>query len=65
MDSSRNTKLRDRNQLIRIADNSAGGRETVREYESSGYADNEEEEKRIRQAEGFKFNNGFFPELFS
>jgi hypothetical protein len=33
---------------IRIADNSAGGWATVREYESSGYADNEEDEKRIK-----------------
>jgi hypothetical protein len=45
------TKLRERNKLMRIADNSAGGWATVREYESSGYADNEEDEKRIRQAE--------------
>ena len=44
-------KLRERNQLIRIADNSAGGWAIVREYESSGYAENEEDEKRIRQAE--------------
>ena len=42
------TKLRTRNKLIRIADNSAGSWATVREYESSGYADNEEDEKRIK-----------------
>jgi hypothetical protein len=36
---------------MRIADNSAGCWATVREYESSGYAYNEEDEKRIRQAE--------------
>ena len=46
-------KLRERNQLIRIPDNSAGGWATVREYESSGYADNEEDEKRIRQGPTF------------
>jgi hypothetical protein len=45
------TKLKELNQLIRIADNSTGGWATVREYESSGYADNEQDEKRIRQTE--------------
>jgi hypothetical protein len=44
-------KIIERNKFIRIADNSAGGWATVREYESSRYADNEEDEKCIRQAE--------------
>ena len=44
-------KITERNKFIRIADNSAGGWATVREYESSGYADNEEDGKCIRQAE--------------
>jgi hypothetical protein len=43
--------ITERNKFIRIADNSAGGWATVREYESSGYADNEEDGKCIRQAE--------------
>ena len=45
------SKLKDRNKLIRIDDSSVGGWATVREYESSDIADNEEDEKRIRQAE--------------
>jgi hypothetical protein len=43
--------ITERNKFIGIADNSAGGWATVREYESSGYADNEEDGKYIRQAE--------------
>jgi len=45
------SKLIDRNKLIRISDNSAGGWATVHEYESSDIADNDEDDKRIRQAE--------------
>jgi glycerol-3-phosphate responsive antiterminator len=52
------TKLRERNKLIRIADNSAGGWATVREYQSS-------ESKLDTVPLGFKFNIEFFPEHFS
>ena len=45
------TKLKERNKHIRIAETSAGGWATVREYESSDIADNEEDDKKIRQAE--------------
>ena len=44
-------KLKDHSKHIWIADNSAGGWATVREYESSDIADNDEDDKRIRQAE--------------
>ena len=44
------SKLKDRNKFLRIDDNSIDGWATVREYESSGIADNDEDDKRIRQA---------------
>ncbi len=44
-------KLKERNKHIRIADNSSAGWATVKEYETNDVADNEEDEKRIRQAE--------------
>lgn len=51
------SKLKERNKLIRIADNSAGGWATVREYESSDIADNVEDDKKIRQAESRALRN--------
>ncbi|VDI11223.1 Hypothetical predicted protein [Mytilus galloprovincialis] len=45
------TKVKARNNSIRIADSSAGGWTTVREYESNTIADNSDDEKKIRQAE--------------
>jgi len=44
-------KIKDRNKLITIADTSVGGWTTVREYEANDVADNDEDEKKIRQAE--------------
>jgi len=44
-------KLKDINKLIRNADTSAGGWATVRECEPSDIADNDEDDKRIYQAE--------------
>ncbi|CAC5421116.1 unnamed protein product [Mytilus coruscus] len=45
------TKVKARNKSIRIADSSAWGWNTVREYESNTIADNSDDEKKIRQAE--------------
>ena len=44
-------KLKSRNKLIRIADSSEGGWETVRQYEASPLADDSEDESRLKRAE--------------
>ncbi|CAC5384288.1 unnamed protein product [Mytilus coruscus] len=43
--------IKARNKSIRIADSSAGGWTTVREYESNTTTDNSDDEKKMRQAE--------------
>lgn len=44
-------KLLHRNKLIKIADKSAGGWDTVKEYESDELASDSEDDKRLKRAE--------------
>ena len=44
-------KLKNRNKLIRIAESSEGGWETVRQYEASPLADDSEDESQLKRAE--------------